>query len=118
MCTFLATYNFLVLPVLLYSPKILKIIGPTKEVLGNCLHQYLIKDAIADDNVLGFLVEYYTGSVDLDVEVKKRMEEIASFILNNFNKSTFEGEFNALFAVQSVPILLVLKIFKSMNPEN
>lgn len=89
----------------------------TKEVLGNCLHQYLIKDAIADDNVLGFLVEYYTGSVDLDVESEKRMEEIASFILNNFNKSTFEGEFNALFAVQSVPMLLkYYKIFKSMNP--
>src|SRR3712207_9204560 len=64
----------------------------TKEVFGNCLHQYLIKDAIADDNVLGFLVEYYTGSVDLDVESEKRMEEIASFILNNFNKSTFRSE--------------------------
>ena len=30
----------------------------TKEVFGNCLHRYLIKDAIADENVLGFLVEY------------------------------------------------------------
>ena len=34
----------------------------TKEVFGNCLHRYLIKDAIADENVLGFLVEYYHGS--------------------------------------------------------
>ena len=31
----------------------------TKEIFGNCLHKYLIKDAIADENVLGFLVEYY-----------------------------------------------------------
>ena len=37
----------------------------TKEVFGNCLHRYLIKDAIADENVLGFLVEYYHGSEEV-----------------------------------------------------
>lgn len=26
----------------------------TTEVFGECLHRYLIKDAIADENVLGF----------------------------------------------------------------
>ena len=46
------------------------------------------------------------------------MTEIAQFILNNFNKSTFDGEYNALFAVQSVPMLLkYYKIFKSLNPK-
>ena len=46
------------------------------------------------------------------------MQEIAQFILNNFNKSTFDGEFNALFAIQSVPMLLkYYKIFKSLNPK-
>ena len=34
----------------------------TKEICGECLHKYLIKDAIADENVLGFLVEYYHGN--------------------------------------------------------
>ena len=90
----------------------------TAEVFGDCLHKYLIKDAIADENVLGFLVEYYKGQQDTDLFNEKRMTEIAQFILNNFNKSTFDGEFNALFAIQSVPMLLkYYKIFKSLNPK-
>ena len=90
----------------------------TKEIFGNCLHKYLIKDAIADENVLGFLVEYYHGNEDVDNTDQDRMTEIARFILNNFNKSTFDGEFDALFAVQSVPMLIrYYKIFKSLNPK-
>ena len=90
----------------------------TKEIFGNCLHKYLIKDAIADENVLGFLVEYYHGNEIVDNDNQTRMEEIARFILNNFNKSTFDGEFDALFAVQSVPMLIrYYKIFKSLNPK-
>ena len=90
----------------------------TKEIFGNCLHKYLIKDAIADENVLGFLVEYYHGNADADNANQNRMTEIAKFILNNFNKSTFDGEFDALFAVQSVPTLIrYYKIFKSLNPK-
>lgn len=77
----------------------------TAEVFGECLHRYLIKDAIADENVLGFLVEYYQGQGDVDLMEEQRMKEIAQFILNNFNKSTYDGDFNALFAVQSVPML-------------
>lgn len=88
----------------------------TKEIFGNCLHKYLIKDAIADENVLGFLVEYYHGNEDVEYADQDRMTEIAKFILNNFNKSTFDGEFDALFAVQSVPMLIrYYKIFKSLN---
>ena len=90
----------------------------TKEIFGNCLHQYLIKDAIADENVLGFLVEYYHGNGEVRNDDTHRMEEIAKFILNNFNKSTFDGEFDALFAVQSVPMLIsYYKIFKSLKPD-
>lgn len=90
----------------------------TKEIFGNCLHKYLIKDAIADENVLGFLVEYYHGNEVVDSDNQARMEEIAKFILNNFNKSTFDGEFDALFAVQSVPMLIrYYKIFKSLTPK-
>ena len=90
----------------------------TKEIFGNCLHKYLIKDAIADENVLGFLVEYYHGNADVDNADQNRMTEIAKFVLNNFNKSTFDGEFDALFAVQSVPMLIrYYKLFKSLNPK-
>ncbi|MDR2382547.1 MAG: type I restriction endonuclease subunit R, partial [Prevotellaceae bacterium] len=92
----------------------------TKEVFGECLHKYLIKDAIADENVLGFLVEYYRGNEDPSIDYTKetRRREIAKFILTNFDKSTFNGEYNALFATQSIPILLqYYKIFKELNPK-
>ena len=72
----------------------------------------------ADENVLGFLVEYYEGQSDIDLEAESRMTEIAQFILNNYKKSTFDGDFNALFAIQSVPMLLkYYKIFKSLKPD-
>ena len=90
----------------------------TKEVFGDCLHKYMIKDAIADENVLGFLVEYYQGKLDANEQSDIRMKAIAEFIVNNFRKSTFDGEFNALFAVQSVPMLLkYYKIFKDLQPD-
>lgn len=90
----------------------------THDVFGECLHKYMIKDAIADENVLGFLVEYYNGKLDANEMSDIRMKEIAGFILNNFSKSTYGGEFNALFAVQSVPMLLkYYKIFKELNPK-
>jgi len=90
----------------------------TKEVFGDCLHKYMIKDAIADENVLGFLVEYYQGKLDANQDSDIRMKEIASFILKNFRKSTFDGEFNAIFAVQSVPMLLkYYKLFKDLQPD-
>jgi len=89
----------------------------TKEIFGNCLHQYLIKDAIADENVLGFLVEYYKGNEVVDKGNESRMYEVAKFILNNFNKSTYDGDFDALFAIQSVPMLIrYYKIFKELKP--
>lgn len=90
----------------------------TFEVFGECLHKYMIKDAIADENVLGFLVEYYQGKLDANDMSDIRMRTIAEFILKNFRKSTFDGEFNALFAVQSVPMLLkYYKIFKDLQPD-
>ncbi len=90
----------------------------TYEVFGECLHKYMIKDAIADENVLGFLVEYYQGKLDANEQSNGRMKTIAEFIVKNFRKSTFGGEFNALFAVQSVPMLLkYYKIFKDLQPD-
>lgn len=90
----------------------------TTEIFGECLHKYLIKDAIADENVLGFLVEYYKGDSSIDLMAEARMQEIAQFILNNYSKSTFDGEFNALFAVQSVPMLVsYYRVFKQLNPK-
>lgn len=89
----------------------------TADVFGKCLHSYLIKDAIADNNVLAFNVEYYNGSEVTNYESDKRMREIAKFILDNHPKSTMNGEFEALFAVSSIPMLMkYYHIFKELNP--
>ena len=90
----------------------------TKGIFGECLHKYLIKDAIADENVLGFLVEYYHGNTVVNNGHQSRMREIAQSILNNYNKSTYDGEFDALFAVQSVLCLFNITRFSSeLNPK-
>lgn len=92
----------------------------TAEIFNDCLHSYLIKDAIADENVLGFLVEYVTGNIEPTSEKQNeaRKLEIAKYILNNFSRSTLDGEFDAIFAVSSVPELIqYYKIFKSLNPK-
>lgn len=92
----------------------------TAEIFNDCLHSYLIKDAIADENVLGFLVEYVTGNIEPTSEKQNeaRKLEIAKYILNNFSRSTLDGEFDAIFAVSSVPDLIqYYKIFKSLNPK-
>ncbi len=47
----------------------------------------MIKDAIDDGNVLGFLVEYYEGQKDIDLEAESRIKEIAQFILNPQQRS-------------------------------
>lgn len=37
-----------------------------KEIFGNCFYKYFIKDVIVDENVFGFLVEYYYGNEIVD----------------------------------------------------
>ena len=48
---------------------------PTEEIFDKCLHKYLIKDAIADENVLGFLVEYYHGSEEVQNGSKRAFDQ-------------------------------------------
>ena len=57
-------------------------------MFSDCLHRYLIKDAIADENVLGFLVEYYKGKDEsgIDYMNEARMKEIARFITYKFQQ--------------------------------
>ena len=93
----------------------------TKDLFGNCLHQYVIKDAIDDDNVLGFSVEYYTtykGLANIEddqveainrqevLEHPDRIDNIAGHILKNHNKKTFNREFTAILTVASIPVLI------------
>ena len=91
----------------------------TKDIFGDRLHEYLIKDAIRDENVLGFLVEYYGNwnrITDDEKKIKsidtssaymkdKRMNDIVDFIIKNYNSSTYDKDYNAIFAVAGVPVL-------------
>lgn len=112
----------------------------TKDLFHECLHKYSIKDAIGDDNVLGFSVEYYNtfkskdlkdkegndlSADDLNVEgidtaevfeSPERLENIVDFILANHKRKTYNKEFTSIFAVSSIPTLIkYYDIFKSKN---
>lgn len=104
----------------------------TKELFGECLHSYLIKDAIFDHNVLGFQVEYINtieGDFDWDDPEKahaidvgelfmaeERMTMVANHILSIHNSKTQNRKYTAIFAVQSIPMLIkYYDIFKSID---
>ncbi|HEM4679686.1 TPA: type I restriction endonuclease subunit R [Streptococcus suis] len=96
----------------------------TASVFGKELHSYVITDAIRDQKVLKFMVDYndvrpqfksYEKEQDLEklsaAETKKallhptRISEISSYILEHFNQKTHRQSgkgFNAMFAVSSV----------------
>ncbi len=91
----------------------------TRDIFGDKLHTYVIKDAIRDQNVLGFCVEYlgtYKNKAKIDIEVEAidtkevmedeaRLEKIVDYIITNHDKKTYNREFNAIFAVSSVEVL-------------
>ena len=98
----------------------------TASVFGRELHSYVITDAIRDDKVLKFKVDYNDvrpqfKSIESEQDEKKlsaaenrqallhpeRIREITQYILNNFKQKTHRlnasGKgFNAMFAVSSV----------------
>lgn len=91
----------------------------TKSLFKDRLHSYVIKDAIRDENVLGFSVEYvgrYRNQATLDIEVEDidrkelmesedRLEKIVDYIITNHDRKTYNREFNAIFAVNSIEVL-------------
>lgn len=95
----------------------------TTELFGDCLHKYVITDAIRDENVLKFSVEYVgrykqkDSKTNVDIEVEdidvkelmespKRLEKIADYILENHNRKTYSREFTSMFCVSSVETLI------------
>ncbi|MEA3504190.1 MAG: type I restriction endonuclease subunit R [Bacteroidota bacterium] len=98
----------------------------TASVFGRELHSYVITDAIRDEKVLKFKVDYndvrpkFKG-IEIEQDEKKltaaenkkaflhttRINEISQYILNNFRLKTHRAQgsqkgFNAMFAVSSV----------------
>ncbi|WP_312699364.1 type I restriction endonuclease subunit R, partial [Sedimentibacter sp.] len=98
----------------------------TASVFGRELHSYIITDAIRDEKVLKFKVDYNDvrpkfKSIEMEKDEKKlsaaetkeallhpeRIKEISQYILNNFRLKTHRSHvgakgFNAMFAVSSV----------------
>jgi len=100
----------------------------TKELFGQSLHKYVITDAIRDENVLKFSIEYIRtlrqkeGVVDIDVEAidtaevmqaPARLNNISDYIIANHGRKTHAREFTALFCISNVKTLLAYyELFK------
>jgi type I restriction enzyme, R subunit len=96
----------------------------TKELFDDCLHKYVITDAIRDENVLKFSVEYVgrykqkedsKNNIDINVEdidtaelleSPDRLNKITDYIIANHNRKTHERSFTAMFCVSSVNTLI------------
>ena len=93
----------------------------TESLFGECLHKYIITDAIRDENVLRFSVEYirtYKKSdniIDIEVEAidtkevmesPQRLEKIVDYIINNHDRKTHNKKFTAIMCVSSIPVLV------------
>ncbi|NOU21835.1 MAG: type I restriction endonuclease subunit R, partial [Methyloglobulus sp.] len=101
----------------------------TKDLFGECLHKYVIVDAIKDENVLRFAVEYVGKykrkdsqneldiATDVDIKVEgidtkelldspKRLEKIVDYILLHHAQKTKAPDFTGMFCVSSVENLI------------
>lgn len=101
----------------------------TKELFGECLHKYVITDAIRDGNVLKFSIEYISTFkkkeevLDIDVEsidkaevmeAPERLEKVADYIISNHSRKTHSKRFTAIFCVPNVNTLIeYYKLFKA-----
>lgn len=95
----------------------------TKTLFDDCLHKYVITDAIKDENVLKFSIEYvgrYKDKLDkptyVDIPVEDidtnellespiRLEKITDYIIDNHERKTHSRDFTAMFCVSSIPTL-------------
>lgn len=92
----------------------------TKDLFGECLHKYVITDAIRDENVLKFAVEYISTfkkkEIASDIEVEgidtkevmdspERINSIVDYIITNHNRKTHAKEFTGMMCVSSVEAL-------------
>ncbi|MDX8339738.1 type I restriction endonuclease subunit R [Draconibacterium sp. IB214405] len=106
----------------------------TAMLFGDNLHKYVITDAIRDENVLKFSVEYISTFkkkdhiLDIDVEAideaevmnsPERMSNVVDYIINNHKRKTHNKEFTSIFAVSSVdpqtgltPVVEYYKLFR------
>lgn len=101
----------------------------TTSLFGKCLHKYVITDAIRDENVLRFSVEYIKTFkqkeqiVDLKVEqineaevfeAPERKNAIVDYILQHHDQKTQNKKFCAMMCVQDIDaVIQYYEIFKA-----
>ena len=93
----------------------------TKDLFDKCLHKYVVTDAIRDENVLKFAVEYIRTVkvkdeiVDIEVEAidtrevmeaPQRLENVTDYIINNHDRKTHGREFTAIMCVSNIDTLI------------
>ena len=93
----------------------------TKDLFNECLHKYVITDAIRDENVLKFSVEYIRtvkqkeGVKDIEVEAidkaevmeaDERLDAITDYIIANHARKTHGRDFSAIFCVSNIKTLI------------
>lgn len=93
----------------------------TSMLFDKILHKYVITDAIRDENVLKFSIEYISTFkkkdhiLDIDVEAideaevmnaPERLNNITDYIITNHNRKTHSREFTSIFAVSSIDTLI------------
>ena len=106
----------------------------TTMLFGDCLHKYVITDAIRDENVLKFSIEYISTFKKkehiLDIEVEaideaevmrdpRRLNNIVDYIIENHNRKTHNRKFTAIFCTPSVETLIeYYKLFQQKKEES
>jgi type I restriction enzyme R subunit len=104
----------------------------TKDLFDDNLHKYVITDAIRDENVLKFAVEYVgkykqkedsKNNLDIDVEAidtsellesDQRLGKIADYVIAHHARKTHNRNFTAMMCVGNIPTLIkYYEIFKS-----
>lgn len=91
----------------------------TAQLFGEPLHKYLITNAINDDNVLKFSVEYWSGTKDGngnlideselkkdDWESDKRIGRVTDWIIENHERKTYQRAYSAMMCVGSKEALI------------
>ena len=117
----------------------------TETLFGKPLHQYMIKQAIADGNVLGFKIEYMKTIVAKNTVYEqkindneaaavssqvaaidtaevwnddRRIEAVCKNIIQNFKSKTVNKNYNAILATSSVENLIkYYDTFKCLKPD-
>jgi len=105
------------------------ILHTTEQAFGDKLHSYTIVDAIRDENILPFLIDYFNtiktvkggeegiksvSDAEKILSAPERIREVTSYILEHFDMKTKRDKiaslagkriagFNSIFAVSSIP---------------